>query len=95
MSKHKHHDVIIAFAKGARVQVSDGFIWLPMVPSYDFDDRLEYRVDPADYKFERVAAMSDDAGNHWTATASNYLEETDIENLSFFERWINNRVYKD
>lgn len=93
MSKHKHHDVIIAYAKGAHIQMLINGNWEKAIPG--FYDGAEYRVDPADYKFERVAVMSDNAGNHWTATASNYLEETDIENSSFFERWINNRVYKD
>lgn len=47
--KHKHYDVIIAYANGEQIQVRNGVNWTD-IPSPSFLNEMKYRVKPKEVK---------------------------------------------
>ena len=89
--RHKHADVIIAWAEGAEIEhrASPDRPWLPMTNTsswYGYDD-VEYRVKPPPKKY-RVALFRH-AGEAPLAVAANSQGNADnFEHLLGFVRWL-------
>ena len=88
--RHKHADVIIAWAEGKDVQVWDHTInkWgdIPGTPTWR-EDR-EYRVKPPTKKY-RVALFKDSfSGDTHTNTAETLNEAKRYEAVPNFVRWL-------
>ncbi len=86
--RHKHADVIIAWAEGKDVQVwdSDNQKWLDVVaevPAFMCD---EYRIKPPAKKY-RVALFEDDSESYVLA-ANNQASADVIEYRKDFIRWL-------
>mgnify|MGYP001383625403 FL=1 len=86
--RHKHADVIIAWAEGKDVQVwdSDNQKWLDVVakvPTFTCD---EYRIKPPAKKY-RVALFEDDSESYVLA-ANNQASADVIEYRKDFIRWL-------
>lgn len=60
--KHKHYDVIIAYANGEQIQVRNGVNWTD-IPSPSFLNEMKYRVKPKEVKLIP----------HWQAIVDNPL----------------------
>ena len=86
--RHKHADVIIAWAEGAEIEHRAGpdRPWLPMTNTsswYGYDD-VEYRVKPPAKKY-RVALFND---HTCVCTADNAVDASAYEKDSGFVRWL-------
>ena len=90
--RHKHADVIIAWAEGAEIEHRAGpdRPWLPMTNTsswYGYDD-VEYRIKPPAKKY-RVALFKDTySGNIYTGTADNLEDANFFEKDQGFIRWL-------
>ncbi len=95
--RHKHADVIIAWAEGKAVQVwdSDNQKWLDVVaevPAFRCD---EYRIKPPPAKKYRVALCADNGGTY-TVTADTPADVDFCEKDHSFIRWLTDWVeYSD
>ena len=85
--RHKHADVIIAWANGAEVecrgQPSRGWI---TVTNPDWNAEYEYRVKPPAKKY-RVALFKDGTGGY-TSTADKQQDAVYYESCRAFVRWL-------
>ncbi len=87
--RHKHADVIIAWAEGKDVQVWDknNERWCDMVladPDFMAD---KYRVKPPPKKY-RVALFESDTSIYYTSTADTPEDADFYENARCFIRWL-------
>lgn len=85
--RHKHADVIIAWAEGKDVQIWDDEVkhwWGVINPSF-YEDR-KYRIKPPAKKY-RVALYKDNRGPYALATNSQDYADT-IEQRKDFARWL-------
>ena len=87
--RHKHADVIIAWAEGKDVQVwdSDNQKWLDVVaevPAFRCD---EYRIKPPAKKY-RVALFESDTSVYYTSTAGTPEDANSYEKGRGFIRWL-------
>ena len=91
--RHKHADVIVAWAEGEDVQVwdEDNNCWLD-VKSYSsapsFNERWEYRIKPPTKKY-RVALFN---GSTYTSTADTPEDAEFYEKAKGFARWLTDWV---
>ena len=97
--RHKHADVIIAWANGAEIEHRAGpdRPWLPMTNTsswYGYDD-VEYRIKPPAKKY-RVALFRH-AGEAPDAVVANSQAIADsLEAMPSFDRWLTDWVeYED
>ncbi len=93
--RHKHADVIIAWAEGKDVQVWDknNERWCDMVladPDFMAD---KYRIKPPAKKY-RVALFSQDSysGGSYTSTADTQQDDADFCEFPNFVRWLTDWV---
>ena len=89
--RHKHADVIIAWANGAEIEHRAGpdRPWLPMTNTsswYGYDD-VEYRVKPPPKKY-RVALFESDTSIYYTSTADTPEDANFYEKGRGFIRWL-------
>jgi hypothetical protein len=91
--RHKHADVIIAWAEGKDVQVRDEGTkrWFDVMPGNPiFSKDREYRIKPPSKKY-RVALLKDDSESY--ALAANSQAYADIvEFRKDFVRWLTDWV---
>ena len=90
--RHKHADVVIAWAEGKAVQVWDdgAKCWCDVVKSIPFFDKdWEYRIKPPPKKY-RVALfrLSSEAASTYTACTDIQEEADSYEQHSGFVRWL-------
>ena len=89
--RHKHADVIIAWANGAEIecrgQLSRG--WITATNPY-WNAEYEYRVKPPAKKY-RVALFCDGTEGY-TSTADNQETSNDYEAMHHFVRWLTDWV---
>ena len=94
--RHKHADVIIAWAEGKDVQVLDECTnrWFDVMPgSPIFSEDREYRIKPPAKKY-RVALFEDTiSGNTYTSTADKPEDAELCEKNQGFVRWLTDWVY--
>ena len=89
--RHKHADVIIAWAEGTEVEYrkDPDRPWTP-VPSqsnwYDYED-VEYRIKPPAKKC-RVALFKSDTSIYYTSTADTPEDANSYEKGRGFVRWL-------
>ena len=88
--RHKHADVIIAWANGAEIEyrARPDRPWMPMTNTsswYGYDG-VEYRIKPLAKKF-RVALFKDGTGGY-TSTADTQKTINDYECRHHFVRWL-------
>ena len=93
--RHKHADVIIAWANGAEIEHRAGpdRPWLPMTNTsswYGYDD-VEYRVKPPPKKY-RVALFESDTSIYYTSTADTPEDANFYEKGRGFIRWLTDWV---
>ena len=89
--RHKHADVIIAWADGAEIEYrkSQEDIWnAASFPCWI--ENYEYRVKPPAKKY-RVALFCDSTESY-TSTADNRETSNDYEGMSHFVRWLTDWV---
>lgn len=89
--RHKHADVIIAWAEGAEIEhrASPDRPWLPMTNTsswYGHDD-VEYRIKPPAKKY-RVALFESDTSVYYTSTADTPEDANFYEKGRGFVRWL-------
>ena len=87
--RHKHADVIIAWAEGADVQVWDegAKCWCGVVPSTPYFMGDKYRIKPSPKKY-RVALLRN-RDEEPRALAANSQETADnLETMPYFVRWL-------
>ena len=86
--RHKHADVIIAWAEGADVQVWDegAKCWCGVVPSTPYFMGDKYRIKPSPKKY-RVALLKDDSESYALA-ANNQAYADIVEFREDFVRWL-------
>lgn len=88
-TRHKHADVIIAWAEGAEVEYRSSVVggWvLARAPSWD--EECEYRVKPPPKKY-RVALFKDCInGGVYTGTADSQEGANFCEKAGEFVRWL-------
>lgn len=95
--RHKHADVIIAWAEGKDVQVWDenNKCWLDVVadcPKFRLFDK--YRIKPPAKKY-RVALFCD-GSEGYTSTADNQETSNEYEGMYNFARWLTDWIeYSD
>ena len=87
--RHKHADVIIAWAEGKDVQVWDSINkrWVDLVladPNFRAD---KYRIKPPAKKY-RVALFESDTSVYYTSTADTPEDANFYEKGSGFVRWL-------
>ena len=91
--RHKHADVIIAWAEGKDVQVRDEGTkrWYDVVPGNPiFSEDREYSIKPPSKKY-RVALLKDDSESYALA-ANNQAYADIIEFREDFVRWLTDWV---
>ena len=90
--RHKHADVIIAWAEGEDVQVRDEGTkrWYDVVGSTPFFMGAKYRIKPPAKKY-RVALLKDDSESYALA-ANNQAYADIIEYREDFVRWLTDWV---
>lgn len=91
--RHKHADVIIAWAEGKDVQVRDEGTerWFDVMPGNPiFSEDREYRIKPPAKKY-RVALLKDDSESYALA-ANNQAYADIIEFREDFVRWLTDWV---
>lgn len=95
MTRHKHYDVIVAFAKGKQIQFKDEAMvaWEDWPHSYApaFFNSSDYRVKPETLRY-RVALCKESDDVLWTITIDNNRQGTDVESASYFVRWLTDWV---
>ena len=87
--RHKHADVIIAWAEGKDVQVWDegAKCWCDIRGKFPlFNEDKEHRIKPPAKKY-RVALFSDGTEGY-TSTADNQETRNDYEGMHDFVRWL-------
>lgn len=88
--RHKHADVIIAWAEGAEIERRDTPTenWSP-TSNPDWYEDCEYRIKPPAKKY-RVALFrgSNDGIEGYTSTADNQETSNDHEGMPHFVRWL-------
>ena len=94
--RHKHADVIIAWAEGKDVQVwdEDNNCWLDVKSSSpSFNECWEYRIKPPARKY-RVAMFrfSNEAASTYTACTDIQEEADSYEQHRSFVRWLTNWI---
>ena len=90
MSKrHKHADVIIAWAEGKDVQVWDegAKCWCDVVASIPFFMGDKYRIKPPAKKY-RVVLFESDTSIYYTSTADTPEDASSYEKERSFVRWL-------
>lgn len=87
--RHKHADVIIAWAEGKDVQVWDecAKCWCDIVKSIPFFMGDKYRIKPPAKKY-RVALFNNNNGNIYTSTADTPEDVEFYEKDIGFVRWL-------
>ena len=90
-TRHKHADVIIAWANGAEIEYRDTPTenWRP-IPTPGWYEDCEYRVKPLAKKY-RVALFNNGAEGY-TSTADNQADSNDHEGMPHFVRWLTDWV---
>ena len=85
--RHKHADVIIAWAEGAEIERRDTPTenWIP-APTPGWYEDCEYRVKPPVKKY-RVALFKD-CTEGYTSTADTQETGNDYEVMHHFVRWL-------
>lgn len=88
--RHKHADVIIAWANGAEIERRDTPTenWTP-APTPGWYEDCEYRVKPPAKKY-RVALFKDP--DYYTSTADMQEDAAYYENCPVFVRWLTDWV---
>ena len=87
--RHKHADVIIAWAEGKDVQVKAPLPgeWCALsIATPHFYEDWEYRIKPPAKKY-RVALFKDGTEGY-TSTADNQETSNDYEGMHDFTRWL-------
>ena len=89
--RHKHADVIIAWAEGAEIEHRAGpnRPWLPMTNTsswYGYDD-VEYRIKPPAKKY-RVAMFRKLDEAPFAVAASSQVIADSFESMPSFARWL-------
>ena len=93
--RHKHADVIIAWAEGKDVQVwdCDNQKWLDVTVEKPLFTLDKYRIKPPAKKY-RVALFEDTiSGNTYTSTADKPEDAELCEKNQGFVRWLTDWVY--
>ena len=88
--RHKHADVIIAWAEGKDVQVRDEGTkrWFDVMPGNPiFSEDREYRIKPPAEKY-RVALFESDTSIYYTSTADTPEDADFYEKGRGFVRWL-------
>lgn len=91
--RHKHADVIIAWAEGKDVQVWDecAKCWCDIVKSTPFFMGDKYRIKPPAKKY-RVALFESDTASTYTACTDIQEEADGYEQRRSFVRWLTDWV---
>ena len=92
--RHKHADVIIAWAEGKDVQVwdKDTKCWCDVVKSIPFFDKdWEYRIKPPTKKY-RMALLCKSNEEPLTVAANSQRTADSFEFLPHFVRWLTDWV---
>ena len=89
--RHKHADVIIAWAEGAEVEcrARPDRPWTPMTNRsswYDYEG-VEYRIKPITEKY-RVALLLNDDSEPYTISVNSQYYANSIEQQKDFIRWL-------
>lgn len=89
--RHKHADVIIAWAEGCAIEYrnTSTSLWAKARSPGWYEDH-EYRVKPPAKKY-RVALFKDSTGGY-TSTADNQETSNDYEGMHHFVRWLTDWV---
>lgn len=93
--RHKHYDVIVAFAEGKEIQTRDCRGDWETVRQQAFRNEFEYRVKPEVRKLHyRVALFHHRHGRatDWTHTLNDPRQQKDWENQSSFSKWLTDWV---
>lgn len=90
--RHKHADVIIAWAEGAEIEcrTSPDRPWTPMTNTsswYGFDD-VEYRVKPSPVIRKFRVALINGVSRVYPSVVENKQQEIIYEKDAFFVRWL-------
>ena len=95
--RHKHADVIVAWAEGKDVQVWDENTkrWHDIVGKFPlFNEDREHRIKPPAKKY-RVALFESDTSVYYTSTADTQ-EDADFCEMPNFVRWLTGWIeYED
>ena len=92
--RHKHADVVIAWAEGKDVQIWDkgAKCWCDVgASSPSFNEDWEYRVKPPAKKY-RVALFNDHTCTYTAYTADNTEDASSYEKERSFVRWLTDWV---
>lgn len=87
--RHKHADVIHAWAEGAEVEYRLDGSWTVTSYPHWLED-CEYRVKPSAKKY-RVALFGDGT-KVYTSTADNQESSNEYEGMHYFVRWLTDWV---
>ncbi len=95
MNKHKHYEVIVAWAEGKPIQfrlgVNDKWIdWLHL-PDRDppsFSDRLDWRIKPTTLKYRTALFKNADHQGYWFGVCNSPSQENLFKTRSDFVRWV-------
>jgi hypothetical protein len=95
--KHKHYDIIVAWAAGIICQYQDQTGWNdlpgpnPHATFPAFFDGVKYRIKP-DTKKYRVYCWKGSSGNVWNGVVDNDDEADAKEKSDIFIRWLSDWV---
>jgi len=98
--KHKYYDVIVAWAKGKKIQYRgtyDSFYddsdWTDFEGSLLDENKIEWRIKPAVViRRYRIALMSDKYSNAYFKLQNENDENLNLENFPAFVKWITDWV---
>lgn len=93
--RHKHYDMIVAWAEGKKLQFSDPIYnvneWHDVQAAPVWSDNTRYRIKPQKLKYRRYFMESDLDGSALVFCANNIYSYDPIkltENLAGFIKWI-------
>lgn len=93
---HPHHDLIIAWAKGAEIEYWDDFFedWLH-VSNPAWGSSLKFRIKPEEPKKETIkyrVALFAEKGYYWALSTTNYTRSVAYSCNDNFVRWLTDWV---